>query len=463
MSKSIKYLLLGGAFLFTGWLAAQAGAVPIFGLLVALFAPDIFLIGLVLLSVGMAMSLSTSKITVGLLAIVLSIALGLNTRLPIFISDIWRGSADNVQVASRISGAVGIPIHVVAQTPEFSARRYPYSHARPACYGDGCLATKGFRTAYPWIEADYWHEKVMDAVLSSGFSKAGPGELAPTLTIIRQDVNSHISAIHIQLMGTKGKLVSRYDGWYRNAIPNETNDGIGPSESQSLVFEYLLHGSLLNSLFSKLMPSGAAYPITSFLKKSTNLVHPQGTTLGFATPRTAESSDSPAVKVELEVLEEKTYDPVWIIKEDPGSGFSKWSEMSWDRERGERCKSLLKPEIEGAPLMQTWHLFAHDQSGRKKVRYAGNAICDPDAIWFLDYVIEKGRTTLTKYSVNGDLIYKISFDKPKEPWGYAGAILVPTFKAENGYVHLEWWNTDQSGHERHVKRSMKVRFKEPGS
>jgi hypothetical protein len=303
----------------------------------------------------------------------------------------------------------------------------------------------------------------VDAVSASGFSKAERGESAPTLTISRQDVNRYISTFHIQLMDANGKLLSRYDGWYRNGIPNEAKDGVGPSttESQSLVFEYLLHGNLLNSLMAQLMPSGAAYPLTSFLKKATHLAHPQGPTLGFATPRTAESSESPAVKVELEVLEEKTYAPVWIIKEDPVSGFSKWSEMSGSGERGERCKSLLKPETKGAPLMQTWHLFVHDQSGRKKVRYTGDAICDPDAIWFLDYVIEKGRTTLTKYSANGDLIYRISFDKPKEPWGYAGGILIPTFKADIGYVQFEWWNTNQSGRERLVKRSMKVRFKEP--
>jgi hypothetical protein len=80
---------------------------------------------------------------------------------------------------------------------------------------------------------------------------------------------------------------------------------------------------------------------------------------------------------------------------------------------------------------------------RRKVRYTGDAICDPEAIWFLDYVIERGRTTLTKYWIDGNLAYRLSFPKPPEPYGYAGAILIPTFESRDGYLYLEWWNTNQ--------------------
>jgi hypothetical protein len=111
--------------------------------------------------------------------------------------------------------------------------------------------------------------------------------------------------------------------------------------------------------------------------------------------------------------------------------------------------------------MQTWHLFVNDPTGRRKVRYTGAAICDPDAIWFLDYVIEKGRTTLTKYFTNGELAYRLSFEKPPEPYGYPGGILIPTFKSVDGYLQFEWWNTNQSGFDRHIKRSIKVRLQEP--
>ncbi len=455
-------LVLAVVLLCLGWLAAHAGIVPIFGLLAAAFAPDIFLIGLLLLAIWLARTLPIGKVAAGLLAVVLSILIGLNTRLPTLVSDIRRGSASDGQVISHLDATVGQPIHVVAQTPETLARRYPYSHAAPACYGDGCIVTKGFRTPYPWIEGDYWHEKVMDVVLAAGFSKANRGESAPTLTI-RQDTDEYLSNVHIELLDADGKLLSRYDGRYRNGFPYETKDGIKSDgmESQSLILQFLLHGNVMNRLAALLLPKAEAYPLASFLKGGNHLRHPQGATLGLVMGRPPLGSEPVAEKVALEVLEDKTYDPVWIIKEEPLSNISKWSEMSWDKVRGDRCNTLLRPEIPGAPLLQTWHLFVNDPSGRKKVRYAGDAICDPDAIWFLDYVIEKGRTSLTKYSITGDLIYRVSFEKPKEPWGYPGGIPIPTFKAEGGYLQFEWWNTNQSGRDRHVKRSLKVRLKEP--
>lgn len=453
--------VLGAIFLGVGFFAVQAGVFPIFGLLVAAFGPNIFLIGLVLIAIGIARLLFFNRIAISLLAVTLSIAAGLNTRLPVFILDLSSGKDSQTQLVSRLEGAAGQPIHIVAETPVISARRYKYAHAVPACYGDSCLATKGFRTPYPWIERDYWHEKVVDVTLAAGFSNANPGEQAFTLTVT-QTTEAYFSDIHIDLVDAKGELLARYDGRYRNGFPMETEDGVtSEAMSRSLVFEYLLHGNLLNSMAARLIPGAEAYPLASFLKSVSNLAHPQGSTLGLISGRPSAGSEPPSIKAALEILEEKTYDPVWIIKKEPMSDVSKWSEMAWDKVRWDRCKNLLKPETKGAPLMQTWHLFVNDPSGRKKVRYAGDAICDPDAIWFMDYVIENGRMVLTKYAINGDLIYRVSFEKPAEPWGFAGGILIPTFKAQDGYLYFEWWNTNQSGLDRHVKRSMQVRLREP--
>lgn len=452
-------LLLGALFLCLAWIAAHAGTVPILGLLVAAFAPNIFLAGLFFVALVLARSLLIDRVNAGLLTAVIFVIMGLNTRLPALFHDIGNSEANEVQVITRLEGNVGQPIHIIGKTVELSARRSPSSHAAPACYGDGCLTTKGFKTPYPWIETDYWHEKVIDVILASGFSKSSDEETAPILTV-SQETNGNYSNINIQLTSADGTLLSRYTGRYRNGYPYETGDGI-KSDSQYLVLEYLLHGNLLNSLASRFAHNGEVYPLTTFLKQATNLAHPQGSSLGLISGKSTRDGEPTSVKVELETLDEKTYDPPWVIKEDNLSNSSKWSEISWDKVRGERCKTLLKPETKGAPLMQTWHLFVNDPSGRKKVRYTGNAICDPDAIWFLDYVIEKGRTTLTKYSTYGDFIYRISFEKPKEPMGYAGAIMITTFNAENGYLQFEWWNTSQSGLDRHVKRSMRVRIREP--
>jgi hypothetical protein len=458
-----KYLLLGAIFLFAGWLAAFAGIVPILGPIFAYFAPDLFLFGLVFVSIwGAKVFLpNANNVAVGGLAVFLSVVCGLNTRLPTIVSDVWNGNGNQTQVISRLEGIVGQPIHFAIDTPEISARQNAYSYPRPACHGDGCFQTDGFRTPYPWIETDYWHEKVMDVTLAAGFSMANQGEPAPTLTI-KQSKEENVSTIHLELADATGKTTATYDGRYRVRFPFETRDEEksdgGP---HALALQFLLHGNFLNRLAPIMVRSAANYPLSSFLKIASQLSHPQGKTLGLFSKWSSRDGEPPSIKVVLEVLEEKTYDPVWIIKEEPDSSVSRWSEISWDKTRGVRCQTLLKPETIGAPLMQTWHLFVNDPSGRKKVRYTGTAICDPDAIWFEDYVIERGRMVLTKYSVTGDFIYRISFEQPPAPYGYAGALLMSTFKSSDGFLNFEWWNTSQSGRDRHIKRSMKVRIKEP--
>lgn len=459
LMHALTFLIIGTAILCAGWLAAHAGIVPILGLLIAALAPEIFLGGLLVLAVGMVSTLLSNRIAVALLALVLLVFMGINTRLGTVISDIRHGPASAMNVMSRLEVAVGHPIHIQAGAPVISARRYPYASAVPACYLDNCLVTKGFGTPNPSIERDYWHEKVVDVVLAKGFSIAKQGESAPTISI-KQETDTYLSTVRIELTGSNGNLLSRYIGMYRNGFPHEMKDGM-KSDSPSIAFQYLLHGNFLNGLAARLSPKSEAYPLASFLKHATHLSHPQGQNLGLMSGRPSAGSEPPSVKVALEVLEEKIHDPVLVIREDPHSSISRWSEISWDKARGERCRSLLKPETNGAPQMQTWHLFVNDPSGRKKVRYTGSAVCDPDAIWFLDYVIEKDRTVVTKYSIEGDLIYRASFEKPKEPRGYAGAILMRTFKAEERYLQFDWWNTHQSGRDRHVNRSLKLRFKEP--
>jgi hypothetical protein len=384
-----------------------------------------------------------------------------NTRLPTIVSDVWPGNGSQSQVISRLEGTVGQPIHLVTDSPEISGRQNTYSYARPACHGDGCFQTDGFRTPYPWIEADYWHEKVMDVTLAAGFSMAKQGEPAPTLTI-KQRNEENSSTIRLELADAAGKTTATYDGRYRRGFPLETRDGVKSDDGPyALALQFLLHGNFLNRIVAGMVRSSDNYPLSSFLKVASNLSHPQGATLGFFSKGSSRDGEPPSIKVVLEVLEEKAYDPVWIIKEEPDSSVSKWSEISWDKTRGERFNTLLQPETTGAPLMQTWHLFVNDPSGRKKVRYSGTAICDPDAIWFEDYVIEPGRMVLTKYSITGDLIYRISFEQPPTPYGYAGALMMSTFKSAGGFLNFEWWNTNQSGRDRHIKRSMKVRIKEP--
>jgi hypothetical protein len=426
-------------------------------------APDIFLVGIFFVALGLARRLTPRDTVAVLLAAALTVLVGLNTRIPIFIGDLAEGSASTMQVRSRLIAPVGQPIHIQAEPAELSARRQSYAHAMPSCYGDDCLSTRGFRAPYPWIESDYWHEKAADVALKAGFSRANEEERAPTLSV-RQDTKGQQSTIQIELLDSEGKSIARFEGRYRHGLQHETADGTSSAETGNLLaLEYLLHGNLLNRLAERYLPAAPSYPLASFLSATARLAHPQGNPAESTDGSMSSDAGALPLRVELEVLEEKDYDPVWVIPNDASSSNSRWTEMSWDKQREAACRTILKPEQPGAPLLQSWQLFARDPSGRKKARYTGPAICDPEAIWFLDYRAERGRTTLTKYSAAGDLLYRLSFPNPPELYGFGGAILQPTFRAQDDYLLFEWWNTNQAGREMHVKRSMKVRLKEPGA
>lgn len=452
----ILNILLGLALVCLSWPAAYAGAVPILGVIVAAFAPTMFLVGVFFIALGLARMLADTKVGVVLLIAIVIVVVGLNSRLLSLQYDIRNVDANKMQVVTQYEEAVGQPIHIVSEASELSARRLPYAHAAPACYGDVCFVTRGFRTPSP--EGSYWRENVTDVVVAAGFSKARAGEAAPVLTISQKAVG-HFLTIDIQLTSADGKVLSRYVGRYRNGHRYETADGV-ESDSPTLVLEYLLHGNPLNDAVARLAHNGEAYPLSSFLRRATSLSHPQGLLRTRSSVEPSVGSASQSTNVELETLEERIHEPVLVIKGDRESSSAEWSKLSWDRIRTERCKTLLKPETKDA-LTQTWHLFIGDPSGRKKAKHTGHAFCDEDAIWFLDYAIEKGRLILTKYSPTGDLSYQVSFAKPNEPAGFQGHIMIPTFRADNGYVRFEWWNTKQSGWDRHVARSLRVQFAEP--
>lgn len=165
--------------------------------------------------------------------------------------------------------------------------------------------------------------------------------------------------------------------------------------------------------------------------------------------------------VTLEFAETRNYDPEWVIKEDPNAEIPEWSRLSWDKERYLACKQYFRPADPDNSKLDGWVAFVNDPSRSRITRSHINAICDTGIIWMWDYVAEPQRTVLIKVKPSGEVIYRASFAKPTEPWGYLGHIMLPTLKAKDGYVSFEWWNTNQSGRDRHVRRSIKVRFREP--
>src|SRR5262249_37397032 len=146
------------------------------------------------------------------------------------------------------------------------------------------------------------------------------------------------STVHIELRDVDAKLIAQFDGRYRHGFLFETADGLSSDETRSpLALEYLLHGNVLNRLVGRIFATRTD-PLAALLSKATLFSHPQG---GAAS----------SVRAELEVLEQKDYDPVWVLRSDANAGVT-WAQLSWDKERAARCDTLLKPERTGAPLMQ---------------------------------------------------------------------------------------------------------------
>ncbi len=162
----------------------------------------------------------------------------------------------------------------------------------------------------------------------------------------------------------------------------------------------------------------------------------------------------------LEILETKDYDPEWVIEADANAAISNWSKLAWDAERDNACKAFFRPVRSDNPHLNGWQSLVKDTTGQKVTTYTGNRLCDTNVIWVMDYVAERGRVVIIKATPAGDVIYRISFERPAEI-RYVGGIMSPTFKSENDYLYFEWWNTNQSGRNRHIARSMKVRLREP--
>ena len=170
-----------------------------------------------------------------------------------------------------------------------------------------------------------------------------------------------------------------------------------------------------------------------------------------------ESPGQPSQPVSLDVLETKVFDPAWVMSNE------EWSALSWDQAQDTRCQAFVKRvgDESDTPTLRGWLLFVHDPTGRKKARPTGPMFCDGKALWFVDYAVERERTVLTKFTIAGDFVYRVSFAKPDAPAAMRRRIAQSTFRAENGYLAFEWRNSNQSGRERHVTRIMKVRVREP--
>jgi len=460
----VRSVIGGAALMGMSFVLTHAGVVPILGQLVALLSPDVFLIGLALVAFGAARLMTPKPLVATAFAAGLVVLAGLNTRLPSLASDLLSGHVQTVQIATPLNSSVGQPIHLQTDSRFLSARVDPFDHARPACRGDACLGFRGFNTPLPGILRDYWREDVKGEVLGAGFTIAGPEEAAPTL-VVNQTTAGTSSRIRLTLMDERGQVMAIFDGRYRLGFPLETKDGVLVSAfSPRLAAEYLLHGNSLNGIAVRALETAVGMPLRRFLGAAARLEHPQGSSYAYRfgePPKWHEPADT---AVQLEVIETEDFEPALVFGTSPSETQRQdWTAVSYDKERSDRCKELLVPETKGWTTASTWHLVANDSTGRKKVRYTFNSLCEERALWFIEQGSGRPRITITKYSSAGDFIYRAGFARPPAPEGFKGIVVTPTFHASAGHLYFDWWDIRQSGSQILVKRSTKVRFREPGS
>ncbi len=182
-------------------------------------------------------------------------------------------------------------------------------------------------------------------------------------------------------------------------------------------------------------------------------------------PSHPQAIGKPSVLGNLETIDSVTHSPEQAINLDSGGTGPDWRTISWDKEREIKCNALVKRvgNESDRPELRGWLLFTHDATGLKKARDTSQTFCDDSSLWFSDYVTESNRVVLTKFALNGDFVYRLSFAKPEGAGDFPGFVLQPTFRSETGYLHFEWWNARQSGRQWLVKRAMKVRLKEPSA
>lgn len=181
-----------------------------------------------------------------------------------------------------------------------------------------------------------------------------------------------------------------------------------------------------------------------------------------ADPSHPQSGGKPFQKVALEVLETKLYDPEWVIKHGASPS---WNDVSFNMEQDAKCQAMIRRvgEDSDRPELRGWLLFAADPSGRNKARQIGGPLlCTADALWFTEYATDRQYVILSKFSRTGDFLYRVGFERPPlEASQQGGAILQRTFRAEDGYLYFEWWNTRQYGGDIRVRRATKTRLEEP--
>ena len=405
-----RLLLRSGALIVVlAGLATFAGSIPFIGRLLLWLAPDALLVGTWLVLTALLLTINRRALAAVLLATLLGGLIGLNTRLPSFAADLAR-TWHEARITQPMQLAPGQPVHLAANTKVLAARIKPYASAFPSCLDALCFVTSGFRALSPGLGTDYWTEDVEAVVGGLGLTTARAGAKAPTIEV-QWDAQGDISELSVRVVSAGGSETATLRRAYRNGFPLESKDSAMLSAGSNvwLGLQYLLHGNSVNRLAQKSAPA-AREPLRPFLAEAIAIKVPT---------RQAQ---------EVVILEDRRFGPDREIS--PAD-----RERLGGIARRQRCDEFLRTSEKESG----WLVFRSDPDGQRRVRNEMHVFCDADAVWLVSQVPGRNEVFIYGYSPTGEKRVELAFEPPPAPTYYRGALVVDSFKAEEGRVSFEWW------------------------
>lgn len=412
------------AGLLLGIMGMYSGGLLFVGPTLIHLAPTLLLLGAALMVTSLSMRFIEHRWQLAIVFGLTFMLFGLNTRLPAAVQDAFAAPWTIAKIGVPQRAALSHPIRLLYNGKKISARRLGYATVTPACFGDGCFITRGFRTPLPHLGSDYWQEDPQQVLREAGFSIAQEGERTHSLEIIAGAIGM-FTRVQLHLRNADGVLLSSAFYRYRNGFPNEPEDssrsvdhghqidGAGP--------HFALHANIVNELVGAVVARTTAEPVKDFLSRSFVL-------------STIEEQRGAPLLVELEVLAEKTFEPVVRRSEDP------WPETGYDDERSAHCFKILVAETPESPKSgstQAWWNFAADPSRRSKIRKVGREICDDGGLWLLDAPSPGKPLTITRYSPSGQQLYHVAFQVPPSAPGFYTEIRQKTVHEKDGFLYFD--------------------------
>ena len=450
-----RWLKAAGLLLLLALVSLLISGVPILGPMSSVFVPDLLLAAAVFVVAFVARAV----LGVGLAShavLVLAIpVLALNTRLPVFVHDLALHFWSYERVLQKPRVTVGQPVALDFSGQALSGRRWPYAAASPDCRDQHCFTLGGFKTPDPDFERDYWKDSPPHAVRDVGLRVAKPQEPAHRLRITERS-QGHIREVELELRDATGTKLAEARYYYRSGFWLEPADGtqarhINSSQAFPLLVNFLLHGSFVNAALGMMAPPGPAMPVGRFLKLALDVQ--------------AAGPASAGTVIEPEVLGQEVFDPPLQYMGKSGEyAKTPWTEKAVDAARALHCAQLLKreaPEDDRHGMVAGWWLFAQDPTATHRMQRSSQELCDADAVWALNYGLNRQQVAVKKYAATGELLWDVRVQRPAPVEGSDGRILAGTLHQKDGFVYFEWLNQDGSGWDLRVRRHMRLRFPVP--